>query len=512
VAASAVAELHVRLRVPAQLAGSAAHLRSQVERELLRRVLDELERLLDARFGGRALVRVRRLSLRWRLEAGELAAAAAIARLAQDVAELICAELAALAPAEQLRPRAAVIALFSSDLHAAASDLADRIDAGAGQAAAPDLTASACEIFRGALARGAQAAQELVQWLRRMERLEPALACLDAALSEQLAVCVPALSPALNLARARRDLAVRAAVAALRPSDEALSSVAPGLALPRGAPDSAATPTVQADAARAATADEVPAALQTAPGDRVRAASPGAAAARASEPPADGAPSAPLAAGPAAHEASAALATRAAGLFYLAGRVLEIELAERLWAAGLPEGDVLALMVSALLDFDDVACRWFGGLFTRGPGLPEIESWACVEITEGVQHALGRRLVDFGVVLSPARLRAQLDALGAQLELPAALSPLLGRIVTHGLAALSCVVGARLRREPSLAELRGLCLRPGQLILAPEALHVLVPHAMVDVDHRRAGLDHDPGYVPWLARQLRFEFTGGSIE
>jgi hypothetical protein len=46
-------------------------------------------------------------------------------------------------------------------------------------------------------------------------------------------------------------------------------------------------------------------------------------------------------------------------------------------------------------------------------------------------------------------------------------------------------------------------------VLLPDELRVVMSHQTVDIDHRRAGLDHDPGHVPWLGRCLRFEFAGG---
>jgi hypothetical protein len=36
---------------------------------------------------------------------------------------------------------------------------------------------------------------------------------------------------------------------------------------------------------------------------------------------------------------------------------------------------------------------------------------------------------------------------------------------------------------------------------------IRLPMERVDLDVRRAGLDRDPGWVPWLGRCVRFEFV-----
>jgi hypothetical protein len=51
--------------------------------------------------------------------------------------------------------------------------------------------------------------------------------------------------------------------------------------------------------------------------------------------------------------------------------------------------------------------------------------------------------------------------------------------------------------------------RPGRLILDDDRLLVAIPSVHVDLDHRRAGLDHDPGRAPWLRRSVAFVFPGG---
>src|SRR5262249_37858873 len=149
-----------------------------------------------------------------------------------------------------------------------------------------------------------------------------------------------------------------------------------------------------------------------------------------------------------------------AGLFYLVGRVLEIELAERLWAAGIQEGDVLAHIAATILGtVDDPAWAYFGGAFEQQPRSRLVEPWAVTEVVETVQHSLGRRLVRFGVTVSPETLGNQLDQLACTLVSPVVLDPTLSRVVSRGAAALCVLVGARLGRPPSLENVRAVCAR-----------------------------------------------------
>jgi len=47
---------------------------------------------------------------------------------------------------------------------------------------------------------------------------------------------------------------------------------------------------------------------------------------------------------------------------------------------------------------------------------------------------------------------------------------------------------------------------PGRIALAPEAMTIVLPMDRIDMALRRAGLDRDPGWVPWLRRAVRIEF------
>ena len=48
---------------------------------------------------------------------------------------------------------------------------------------------------------------------------------------------------------------------------------------------------------------------------------------------------------------------------------------------------------------------------------------------------------------------------------------------------------------------------PGRAELAPEAMTVVLPMRGIDTAVRRAALDRDAGWVPWLRRTVRLEFA-----
>ncbi len=501
---SRVSEVRLRLRVPSVLAGSAQSLRSTVERELVVRVLEELERLLHARFGSHRLIRIRRLSSGWRLKVGDLVDQSTIEKLAADLADQIADDVAALPAGERMRPRSERFAVFESAAHADAVYLADVADGEPARwihADRPDASV----VWDAIVAAELPHIEEVVTWLRSMRRLEPALALASPSTRASLSAAVPAISSTIALLRARE-------------------TAAPNDAAPRIGAVAQAAPIAPVVASRSTAATRapsilpppVPDALEDTPALGHRDESPAAparehlddaiaiASLASSDRPAIDEPSPPL-------DANVA-DTAFAGLFYLAGCTLEIDLAERLWAAGIPEGDALAAIAEAIVGAsEDPGPRWFGGLFDRERHPLEIEAWAAAEIVETVQHALGRRLVRLGTTLSAGELERRLDALARDVPRSPATSSLVHRVIARSVAALATIVAARLGRPASLVELRDMCSRPARLVLLDNALHVIMPHTALDFDHRRAGLDRDPGHVPWLGRTLRIELVGGEV-
>lgn len=75
----------------------------------------------------------------------------------------------------------------------------------------------------------------------------------------------------------------------------------------------------------------------------------------------------------------------------------------------------------------------------------------------------------------------------------------------HGLAWLSAL-RRQCRRRTGL-HLRPLICRPGSLSVTRAHCDLSLPADQVDLRIRRAGLDLDPGWVPWLSAVVQFHYT-----
>jgi hypothetical protein len=61
---------------------------------------------------------------------------------------------------------------------------------------------------------------------------------------------------------------------------------------------------------------------------------------------------------------------------------------------------------------------------------------------------------------------------------------------------------------PRAAELVGqMVRRPGSVLARPGWIEVRLPAEQVDLQVRRAGLDLDPGWVPWLGAVVRYRYV-----
>lgn len=514
---SRIGELRLHLRVPGALEPDVPHLRAAVERTVVVGVIEELERRLHAALGDQVVIRVRRLALRWTLDPSTLGDAASLVQLADELARDLLAEIAAQPSHERLRPRSPSIVAFASERHAEAARLADIADGVGDDAWFHAGSPHGAATWESVAAAGAPEIEEVVGWLDRMSRVEAALALAPDRVLVQVAAAVPAHADTVALVEARR--AVRADAGAARPgggasapastagSSELLGRLAPhpipAVPVPAGAPSPFAAPAEPpASIAAIGTTGSAPA-LPVEPAPGAEAMLP----AHASTAPRGMQEESPE---PAPTRDGVVVTTQYAGLFYLIGRVLELDLAEALWAAGVVEGDVLAHVASAIVDDEaDPAWRWFGGAFDRVPLLPVLPAWAIGEVSAAVQHGLGHRLVVFGVTSTPDAVDAELGALAATVPRPAAGDAGMGQVIARSAAALAVIVAARLHRPPSWSLLREVITRPGRMVVTPDAVRVIMSAALVEIDHRRAGLDQDPGHVPWLGRRVFLEFAGG---
>ncbi|WP_284667591.1 hypothetical protein [Myxococcus sp. SDU36] len=73
------------------------------------------------------------------------------------------------------------------------------------------------------------------------------------------------------------------------------------------------------------------------------------------------------------------------------------------------------------------------------------------------------------------------------------------------LRATLLAVGGVTRRLAHMG-LRALVLRPGRLVTTRTHLDIVFAASQVDIRIRRAGLDVNPGWVPWLARVIQYHY------
>jgi hypothetical protein len=71
----------------------------------------------------------------------------------------------------------------------------------------------------------------------------------------------------------------------------------------------------------------------------------------------------------------------------------------------------------------------------------------------------------------------------------------------------ACIRAARERAiRDTGRSIRALVHRPGAIVATRTHVDVLMRHSQVDMTVRRAGLDLDPGWVPWLGRVVQFHY------
>jgi hypothetical protein len=92
--------------------------------------------------------------------------------------------------------------------------------------------------------------------------------------------------------------------------------------------------------------------------------------------------------------------------------------------------------------------------------------------------------------------------------LPSAPDAAAGALVAQACGAMAELFSLRASAKPTTAQDlvdRYLALE-GHVWLAPEAMTIQLPMASIDIALRRAALDRDPGWTPWLGRSVRFDF------
>ncbi len=538
------------LTVRATAEPEEAHaLRKLVEERFMQSVLDACDRAVHRRLGDDALVFVRRLDARWKIDRVELDDAAALTALGEELAELVVAQVEAAPPNERLRPSPSRgMVLFRGEGHLRASALVERAQ-GSERAWFHESLADEEDVWLGACDAGPLVLRETIEWLARMEAAPSVIGALDGAQRRRAVEVLPerewpaGVKPPLVAPEAARAPSV-ASVAknfSAREAPPRESEVASAQSSEAGeareareenfahAENEADLPSRKAGEAR----EEVKLdarELDSADGGSIdgRAAQVDREAPEARAVEEGGARATATATADSEFEAArageeaidpGAVETRFAGLFYFAGRVLELELAESLYYAGAREGHFLVHVARALAGPDaagDPAPLLLGGCAITGsdPPFQALPRWALDELWGKLTRKLGERLATLDAP-APPRLETAIDELAAGFALPPSPAnekrdPLTAHFARRAAAALALWFCARLGEPPSVEAVRARVAVPGRARSDADALHVALPMRAIDLKLRLAGLDFDPGFLPWLDKKLLLEFVPDS--
>jgi hypothetical protein len=527
-AAITVSVVDLKLRVPASLRAEAARLQPQAAETFLPAALRVMYERLERLHGRDARIRIRSLSIRCRIAAELLCDAAAAAAVGEDMADQI--SRLALQGGDPILPASepAVCQVYRDKAHEAAASLASAL-----RHEAEDAGASMFDEAWGVLRQAAPSF--LARVLRRiakagqLEMLANRLGAVETDwLVRRLADAAPAVARRLSSFRTASADARPAAVkpdrrsppeTPKRPPARRRERPSQASAMPRSAVGAGDASLQSEDAPPA----EPPAKPDREPGPLKRRAKPGSqiarrrdAEARRASPetavplPALSAPSLPDVHAPQpGEELLVARDSKWCALLYLVNVTQRLELAERLWQVGIDEGAALAHMFERLCrSTKEPAPRVLSKMFpARPPAPPALASWARDEVVRGADRAAAALLAPVADQQAfESRMAAHENALrvgagwdlaawGAALHLTAAELAIGGRADASTFAALS-----RFRR-------------PGRIEVLDGAIRVVQPAGAIDMEVRRAGLDGNPGWLPWLGRKLEFVFaTAGEDE
>jgi hypothetical protein len=526
-----VGALGLRLVAPGLLEPSAPALQREAGEVFVPAVLRAMERRLARVYGARAIIRIRRLSIRCTLRPSELAAGDHAAQLGEELA----AQIAATVPHPRggtAAPSSAIAEIYRDRAHFTAVALT----AAAERREGPDGVREEFAVVWRKVAQAAPA--ELVRILRRCQaagtlahvlaRLDmPMLAALEPLAAVERAPAIMVAVRAAIAAKRRYPAVARRAASATRPGMPEVAHESPREgdarepAIPSPArEDDIATdseppvdtvrpegPTVRQPPTPAPASDHpdelprpeaTPALRKDAPIDAARDM-------LAHPPLVERMPSVPVAdpdePDPALPDASASYRSDWGRLLFLLNIAMRLELPERLWQVGADEGAALAAAFALLTGDEDCAPRLLHAAFPDAPPQPgEVPQWARDELAEGVRAAAPR-------LLGPDADLAALDERVALFE--AQLSPggyaLAAWCAAIHLAFAEAMIGESL--APGALRERFAC--GCRIALDRETIGIFLPIDSIDLGLRRAGLEADPGLLPWLGKRIVFEFEGG---
>lgn len=526
-----VGSLDLKLVAPAALQSGAAALRRGTEEVLIPAVLRAMERRLTQTHGERAVIRVRSIDIRLKLNPSDLASSQRAEALGEDIAEQLLGQATIETASARSRQAGAAVRIWRDARQLTAARLA----AAALREVGPDDTKEAFDDLWRAVTRAGPA--DVVLVLRELADVQELLPVLDrlpvttlATLSKSVAPLAPsAVVRAIDRVIARRK---RTSEPASEPGPEtetqALSEAATadaesGSSAPE-APHRRAGPGTAEDGAphrealpKTGRQDEGDAqAISSAPDGEppAQAAVPE----LASEGPAAGPPhdEATLRsrekpdASPDDIEVRQDLADAApdpwspasfpsdwCGLAYLLPIAIRAELPETLWQAGLDEGAAFCHALALIAGGgDDPSTRILSRRFPEAPPtLSRVADWAREEVaTTALDRAVAlgedRAVLAERIALFHACLSVD-DGSDLAAWLAAYLLAIFESSIDH-------VV------EPGAYNL--YFARPGRIEIEDDVIRIVQPLETIDIDIRRAGLDGDPGWLAWIGKRLVFVF------
>lgn len=196
-----------------------------------------------------------------------------------------------------------------------------------------------------------------------------------------------------------------------------------------------------------------------------------------------------------AQPSSAGYDTQWGGLVYLVTLAFRLGMPEALWRIGVPEGSALSAMLATISGApEDPLCAALApGARLRPAEFPAVPDWArvefCTTITAAARDLAG---TDLGARIEPCRAALAED----------------GRwcLPKWGAAALVATLAEMIDRPLDARALTDLLGIAGEIEIGPRLILVRLPSDAVDFDIRRAGLDVNPGLLPWLDKRLEIEF------
>ena len=526
----AVETLDLKLTAPAALRPRAAMLARGAEQELMPAVLRAMERRLTDRYGERAAIRIRSLDLRLRLIPDDLTSPDYAEAVGEDIAEQILAMAIVETASARSRHGDAPVRIWRDvrQLTAARLAAAARRDIGP-----CDVKDSVEELWSALVEQAPGEIALVLSELAKVDELSkvlcelplPALRLLEETVSP---VAAPAVRRRIRDAVRHRHAQARRPIQPQARPESSIQQHAEIAQPAKERPGPEAQPPVRQTAVARPEARQIDDAAAPLSSTRAEDDIP-------KTSPTDGAPPAFDAASPGVHqpdvtnrvdssiavpESSAPAETEVStdsveietepwlssypsnwcALGYLLQIALKAELPEALWQVGVDEGAVLCKAFTTIAGTDaDPATRILSRSFPEEPPtIGRVPDWARDEVTasaldrvaaSGIDRAgLSSRVAVFDAVLS---VDGQTD------------------IATWVAALLLATFEATTAIPLSPGQLDLSFARDGRIECEGDVIRIVQPLDAIDIAIRRAGLDADPGWLPWLEKRVTFVFEGG---